>query len=154
MTEQNQTKQEKPSFEDLEQVLALLTTDQIRFVVARQQFSTDKEAAEEIGIKPDTVYQWKHKGHPIDDAVKFMAFDGVITALHIRKRHLAEAMAVKVAGLKSDDERLRQNVATEVIEWELGRATQPQEHDIKRGGTLHEALDVALKRAYDDDGGG
>lgn len=124
MTDQNQANQEKPSSDQLEQVLARLTTDQIRFVVARQQFSTDKEAAEEIGIKPDTVYQWKHKGLPIDDAVRFMALDGMITALHIRKRNLAKAMAVKVAGLDSEDERLRQGVATEVIEWELGKATQ------------------------------
>jgi len=135
MTE-NQTNQEKPSSDQLEQVLARLTTDQIRFVVARQQFSTDKEAAAEIGIKADTVYQWKHKGLPIDDAVRLMTLDGMITALHIRKRHLAEAMAVKVAGLKSDDERLRQGVATEVIEWELGRATQRQENTGKDGGPI------------------
>lgn len=122
---ENKTNQEKSSSDQLEQVLARLTADQIRFIVARQEFSTDKEAAEEIGIKPDTVYQWKHKGHPIDQAVRLMAIDGVIVAKHLRRRNLAKAMSVKVAGLNSGDERVRQGVATEVIEWEMGRPAQP-----------------------------
>ena len=34
--------QEKSSSDELVQVLARLSTDQVRFVVARQEFSTDK----------------------------------------------------------------------------------------------------------------
>jgi hypothetical protein len=139
---QEQTNQEKSSSDKLEQVLETLTVDQIRFVVARQQFSTDKEAAQEIGIKPDTVYQWKHKGFQIDDAVRLMALDGVIVAQHLRRRNLAKAMAVKVSGLDSDDEKLRQGVATEVIEWELGRATQRKEHTGRDGGPIETKTDV------------
>jgi hypothetical protein len=57
-----------------------------------------------------------------------MAMDGVYTALEIRRRALPEAMAVKAAGLQSDNERIRQQVSTEIIEWELGKATQKTEH--------------------------
>jgi len=53
-----------------------------------------------------------------------MASDGLIVAHHVRRRNLAKAMLVKVAGLDSDDERTRQNVSTEIIEWEMGRAQQ------------------------------
>jgi len=123
-------REQKASFE-LDQVLAQLTPDQIRFVVARQEHNTDKDAAEAISIRPNLVSRWKHLGVPIDEAVKAMALDGLVTALHVRKRSLAKAMLVKVAGLDSEDERMRQNVATEVIEWELGKATQPT----KLGGT-------------------
>jgi len=56
-----------------------------------------------------------------------MAYDGVLTALEIRRRNLARAMAVKAAGLDSRDERIRQNAATEIIEWELGKANQKTE---------------------------
>jgi len=104
--------------------------------VARQEFATDKEAAQEIGVKPDTVYQWKHKGAPIDDAVRLMALDGVIVASTLRRRHLAKAMAVKVAGLDDDDNRLRQNVATEIIEWEMGKPTQRTENKTEVGGAV------------------
>jgi len=140
---ESKTNQEKSSFDELEQVLAELTVDQIRFVVARQEFSTDKEAAGEIGIKPDTVYQWKYKGCPIDEALRLMALDGVIVAKHLRRRNLAKAMAVKVAGLNSDEERTRQSVATEIIEWEIGKAKQPTEISGRDGGPI-ETKDVTL----------
>lgn len=133
---ESQTNQEKSSSDELEQVLAELTVDQIRFVVARQEFSTDKEAAGEIGIKPDTVYQWKYKGHPIDEALRLMALDSVVVAKHLRRRNLAKAMAVKVAGLNSDEERTRQSVATEIIEWEIGKAKQRQEVTGAEGGPI------------------
>lgn len=134
MTEQ--TDQEKSSSDQLEQVLDKLSIDQIRFIVARQQFSTDKEAAEEVGLKPDTVYQWKHKGVPIEDAVRLMALDGLVVAQHIRRKNLAKAMLVKVSGLDLDDERLRQTVATEIIEWEMGKAKQTTELTGDDGGPI------------------
>ena len=119
--------QGKSNSSELEQVLERLSTEQIRFVVARQEFSTDKEAAEAIGLKPQSVSQWKNKGFPIDEAVRLMALDGVVVATKIRRRNLAKAMMVKVAGMDSRDERVRQSVATEIIEWEMGRATQKAE---------------------------
>lgn len=110
--------------EQLEAILARLSTDQIRYVVARQEFATDKEAAEEIGISPRTVYSW---GNDVREAVRMMALDGLVTAQHIRRRNLAKAMLIKVKGLDSDDDVLRQKVATEIIEWEMGKAKQTQE---------------------------
>ena len=110
--------------EQLSTVLAQLTTDQIRFVVARQECPTDKEAAEAIGIKPDTVYRWPDA---VKEAVRLMAADGLIVAREVRRRSLAKAMLVKAAGLDSENERVRQGVSTEIIEWEMGKATQRQE---------------------------
>jgi len=120
-----------PTSDRLEEVLHQLTADQKRFIVARQSHTSDRSAAESIDISPNTVKNWKVKGAPIDEAVDLMAHDGVVVALHVRRENLAKAMLVKVAGLDSEDERMRQNVATEVIEWELGKATQPT----KLGGT-------------------
>ena len=130
------TNQDESSIDQLSQVLDRLTTDQIRFIAARQEHSTDKDAAKAIGIKPDTVYQWTHKGVPIAEAVRLMAFDGLVTALHIRRKNLLKAMLVKVAGLDSKEERIRQSVATEVIEWETGKATQKSELTGKDGGPI------------------
>lgn len=131
--------QEKSSSDELVQVVASLSTDQIRFVVARQQFATDKEAAIEIGIKPDTVYQWKHKGIPIDEAVRLMALDGIIVARELLRRNLAKAAAIKVAGLDSKQEKTRQDVATEILDRELGKPTQRQEIS---GEMTHEIVTV------------
>jgi hypothetical protein len=122
---ENQQNQRKSISDQLMAALAQLSTDQIRFVVARQDCATDKEAAMAIGIKPDTAYHWP----PIvKEAVRLMTEDGLSVARHVRRRNLAKAMLVKVGGLDSGDESLRQRVATEIIEWEMGRAQQPIEH--------------------------
>ena len=109
---------------ELGSICARLTVDQLRFVTARFNCSTDKEAARDIGISPDTVTYWKRSGVPIDDAVKLLAFDGVIMAREILRRSVAEAAAVKRAGLQSKDEKIRQNASTEIMDRELGKPTQ------------------------------
>ena len=120
-------------------ILKQLTSDQIRFVIARQEFSKDKEAALECELSPNTVKDWKYKGVPIDDAVQLMATDGLIAAMELRRRNLAKAMAVKVKGLDEKDSRLRQSVSTEIIEWEMGKAMQKQEI------TGHDGLPIPIQ---------
>jgi len=115
------------------EVLAKLTPDQIRYVVARQEFATNKEAADAVDITPRTVYGW---GDDVREAVRLMALDGVVIAQHIRRRALAKAMLIKTGGLDSDSETTRQKAATEIIEWELGRASQPQTHSGPDGGPM------------------
>jgi hypothetical protein len=118
----------------LELLLEQLNTNQKRFIIARQEYTTDKDAALSIDLSPDTVKNWKYAGVPIDAVVSLMASDGVVMALHLRRKALAKAMAVKVAGLDEKDARLRQSVASEIVEWEMGKATQKQEITGKDGG--------------------
>ena len=129
-------KQPKSTSDDLAVLIADLSTDQIRFVVARNEFATDKETAEAIGVKPSTVKRWKYDGAPIDQAVRLMALDGIVVASELRRRNLAKAMAVKVAGLDSIKENTRQGVATEIIEWEMGKATQRNETKVQAEVTV------------------
>jgi DNA-binding transcriptional regulator YdaS (Cro superfamily) len=108
----------------LAEIIRDLSIVQIRFVVARQETKSDKDAAALIGVSPSTVKQWDNKAQ-VDEAVRLMIYDGVVTARELRRRNLAKAMAIKVSGLDiEDDERLRQNVATEIIEGELGKPKQ------------------------------
>ena len=119
------------TIDNLDAMLSCLSLDEIRFLVARSEVTTDKEAARIIGLSPSTVKGWPmERKELIRGALRLMAEDGLITALHLRRRSLAKAMAVKVKGLEAEDDRLRQSVATEIIEWELGRAAQPIEHEI------------------------
>jgi len=138
----------------LDQMLGKLSIEQVRFVVARCEVSTDKEAAARIGIAAVTPKRWKRDGVPIEEVLQLMVQDGVTTALHLRRRHLAKAMQVKVAGLNAKNERLRQSVASEIIEWSLGRANQPVSGP---GGGPIEVSDardklMALVAAQDDAG--
>ena len=128
MTEEStQTNAENCTSDELASILSQLSTDQIRFVIARQECATDREAARQVGLSESTVYRWPDV---VKQAVRLMIADGITTALHLRRRALAKAMAVKVKGLDSTDDRLRQSVATEVIEWELGKATQSVKQEL------------------------
>jgi len=124
-TKQGTEVPESQLIDELKAVSDQLTVDQLRFVQARQEFNSDKAAAEHLEISPDTVKSWKRKGYPIDRACELIASDGVNFAAAVRRKHLLKAMLVKVGGLDSEDERLRQSVATEIVEWEMGKAQQP-----------------------------
>jgi len=134
--------------EALRELLGELTTDQLRFVVARQDYATDKEAAEAIGVTPRTVYGWPEV---VKGAVQQMALDGIVTAQHIITRNVAKAALVKVAGLDSEDERVRQAASTEIIDRALGKAMQAIRHEGKDGGPIVtanvELTDVERKAA-------
>jgi len=118
---ENQQNAENCISENLSDVLDKLTLDQIRFVIARQECSTDREAARKIGMSESTVYRWPDE---VKRAVHLMAQDGIVTALKLRRKSLAKAMLIKIKGLDSRSEKTRQSVSTEIIEWELGKAAQ------------------------------
>lgn len=120
---------EKSISSELNDILSRLSVDQRRYVVARMDYPTKNDAAKAIGMKPDTVYRWPPD---VERAVELLSQDIITGAKQIRARSLAKAMLVKVKGLDSNDERLRQNVASEIIEWELGKAQQAL--DVTSGG--------------------
>ena len=151
-----QERQAAPS-SDLEAILGQLTVEEIRFLIARSETTTDKDAAKAAGLNPGGVRCWDiERKELVRQALLLMAQDGLVTALHLRRRNLAKAMAVKVKGLDSGDERLAQSVATEVIEWELGRATQRNENKNEHSGDVHLSWgdDDILSETTQEPGGG
>ena len=103
--------------DELDALLAQLSPDQIRYVIARRENKDVTSACAAINMSRNTYYCWPEETRNlIDKAVRLMLRDGVVTAMHLRRRALAEAMAVKIAGLRSANERIRQQVATEIID--------------------------------------
>lgn len=103
----------------------------MRFIIARLECDTDKAAAERIGFHPSTVATWAER-HLIREAMTLIAQQAVSGARAILERNAVKAAMVKVAGLdEADDARLRQNVATEIIDRTLGK---PKER-LDIGGT-------------------
>ena len=125
-------------------IFSQLSDNQWRFVTAMVEnpsFSK-KEAAEHIGMQPETIYKW---GSVINDAVEVARTNIHEAALERRKKAVLKAIAVKVSLLDSDDESVRSRVATELIEWELGKATQKTEHGNADGKPFE------FKLVYPDD---
>ena len=136
MTEQSISKQ-------LDEVLLSLTPDQLRFVVEMPNHKTKKSCAIALGLSVNSAYNFPDS---VDKAIELMARNVIEGALAIRKRNLAKAMMVKMAGLDLDDNALRQRVATEIIEWETGKAMQKT--DITSGG---DKIQVMVTYADDND---
>lgn len=101
-----------------------LSRNQRRFVVAMQECATKKEAAEAIGLEPDTVYRWPGI---VDEAINALSADVEAAVWDIIADSAAKAAMVKVAGLDESDDRLRQAVASEILDRFLGKPTQRQE---------------------------
>jgi hypothetical protein len=143
MLHENTPKQDE---QRLKELLGTFSLVQLRYMVERMYTNSDKDAAMSAGISAETVKHWDNKAE-VDEAVTLMRFDGVQTALEIRRRSLAKAMAVKADGLDYNDKRLRQSVATEMVEWELGRPTQP--HQLEGNVNLKiDGLTEALSKVY------
>ena len=130
----------------LNEVMASLTPDQLRFVVEMPNHRTKKDCALALGLNVNTAYNW---GDNVDLAIELMARNVVEGALAIRKRNLAKAMMVKVAGLDDDNDTLRQKVATEIIEWEIGKAGQSL--DVTSGGEKIKSYYAVNPDAWDDE---
>ena len=117
----------------------------------------------DIKLKPDTVYHWKSRDKaPIEEARQLMEADGVIVSQYVLRRNVAKAVLVKVGGLDSKDEKVRQASATEVIDRVLGKPTQNTDITTK-GESLNEGrlsdaqraslVSAVLKQASDQAGG-
>lgn len=94
---------------------------QRRFVVAMQEHPTKKEAALAIEISPNTVYNWPSV---VDDTIAFMTNNIALATLGILQANATKAAMVKAAGLDSGDEKIRQDVATEILDRNLGKPKQ------------------------------
>jgi len=112
----------------IQEILGSLSRDQLRFVAEYPNHPSKKSCAEYLRIHVKTVYNW---GDVIDDAIEAIERDATESALIIRKNSLVRAMQIKVAGLDVKDAAQRQKVATEIIEWEIGKAQQKIDHTSK-----------------------
>lgn len=124
MTENNSQTLENSTSERLTEIMAQLTHNQVRFVVAMLESTNKKEAAEAIGIQPDTTYRWPSV---VDEAVELMRLNVAQGAKEMITKNVAKAALVKVAGLDDEDPRVRQAAATEVLDRALGKPTQKTE---------------------------
>ena len=134
--------------EQLRAALSELTVDQLRWVVARVECSTDKEAAGRIGVNPATVYRWPAA---VRNVTRLLAMEGVLTARQLLRRYVAKAALVLVATLDDDDPRVRLRAAREILNRELGRPKQTVDVGFTTPIEAHMKLLEKLAAPLDDD---
>ena len=99
---------------ELSGILKQLTADQLKFVAARLNARTDKDAAETIGIPSQTVYNWSNKS-AVDEAVKLAQLDTIEVARERLRRLLVTAIDV-VEDEMGEDKKRRLDAAKEVFD--------------------------------------
>ena len=108
-----------------------LSHNQQRFAVAMLECPSKKEAAIAIRLEPDTVYRW---GSGLDDVIDYMRGRARDAASGVLVSSVIKAATIKRAGLDSGEEKIRQDVASEILDRVLGRATQRQDIDVTTKG--------------------
>jgi hypothetical protein len=88
----------------------------------------------------------------VERAVTLIAEQQLDTARHLLEHTLVRAMMVKIAGLDSLKEATRQAVATEIIEWNLGRPRQQNDIAVRIDDTDYTA--ILLGKLFADDPAG
>ena len=110
-----------------------LTRNQRRFVVGMTEHGSKKSCALAMNLKPPTVYGWP--GY-VDEAVELYQEHIVDVATVVLADAIAEAALVKVDGLESGDERIKQKASTEILDRYFGKAKQRTEHTGEDGGDI------------------
>lgn len=128
---------EKSTSSEFSLLWAELNPNQQRFAIASLEYPKKKDAAEAVGIEPNTVYKW---GDHVDAAVSFMRNNAAVAALGIIETNATKAAMIKAKGLDSDSEKVRQDAATEILDRNLGKATQRSEVD--HSGTVSSRITV------------
>ena len=123
---------------ETQELLDQLTPMQRRWVFARLETNSDREAALMVGVHEGSVSRWHKNSDVVRRAVQAldrerqrMVFTETAnvqaSAMTALQRAVLEAVKVKVDALKSRNERIRQEAASEILDRVLGKAVQRTE---------------------------
>lgn len=128
----------------VEELLADATPEQRKWVMARLLTTTDREAAEKVGLHRNTPGRWPNKDE-LDRAILLMLEEPMEQARRMLEAALVEATQVKIDGLKSRKEELRQEVASEILDRVKGAVAQRIEHTGADGGPVESVARVIFE---------
>lgn len=102
---------------ELAEILGKLTADQLRYVAARVKCNSDREACRMARVSESTLYRWKQRGVPVDEAVRLVALDGVALARAQLERASVEAVEVLLDDLRARrHSKIRQDAARDILD--------------------------------------
>ena len=104
------------------------------YVLARSKSFSNKQALRETGISQGWLNS--KDAEALNKRAEEIRINKAIMASMILSEAVEEAARVKAAGLKSRDERVKQAVATEIIDRELGKVPQRTELTGADGGAI------------------
>lgn len=118
----------------LDSVFEGLDERETAYVLARSDSVSNSEALKKCGMSEGWLY--KRNYEDLNARADILRKDKALRAALILGEAVEQAAKVKVAGLKVRDERIKQAVATEILDREFGKPTQRQEVTGKDGGVI------------------
>jgi len=130
------------TMEDLRAELDHLEDKRLAYVMARSRVNSDAQGYSEAGIHKNTFYSWPaQEREQLNDLAQRFKRETATRALMVLQDAAEEAARIKVSGLSSRDERVKQAAATEIIDRTIGKSEQPVSGDIR--------ISVSLKNDND-----
>ena len=118
---------------DLQTALANLEDRRLDYVRARSLATSDAQAYRDAGIAKAVFYTWPaEEREKLNELAQQLKRATVARAIMVIQEAAEEAARIKVAGLKSRDERLKQHAATEILDRNMGKPSQAL--DVTTGG--------------------
>ena len=108
--------------------------------------ATYADVGEALGIPKKTIDKWR-----LNQIIAEIRKDTGKAITDYADRLALKAMRVLEAHMDSEDERVAQSAAKEVIDRSIGKATQRQEVTGKDGGELHIKLTLPKPPQFSDD---
>ena len=137
--------------DELQAILDKLEDRELDYVLERSKVSKDSEAFRAMGISPSTFYGWdKERREYLAETAQRLKRANAVRATMVLQGAVEKAAQVKVSGLESRKDNVKQGAATEILDRMLGKPTQRQEVDNKHSGEIehNHKVDDALKKIY------
>lgn len=110
---------------DLRADLDDLTDERLDYVRARSLVNSDAQGFRDAGISKSVFYSWPaEEREKLNAIAQRMKRETVARAWMAIQDAAADAARVKVEGLKSRDERIRQGAASEILDRNMGKPKQ------------------------------
>ena len=126
---------------DLRTELNQLKDQRLDYVMARSKVNSDAQGIRDAGISRATFYTWAQiERDRLNEIAQQLKRETALKAIMILQTATEDAARVKVDGLKSRNEHIKQDVATEILDRGIGKASDKL--DVTSGG---EKITVTLK---------
>jgi hydroxypyruvate isomerase len=129
--------------DNLQTVLGQLEDKRLDYVRARSMVNSDSQACKDAGIARATYYTWpQDERDQLNELAQQLKRATVARAIMALQAAAEEAAQVKIAGLKSRDERLKQSAATEILDRNIGKPKQAV--DVTTGGEPLKIVNIGI----------
>jgi len=122
---------------DIQTELSELTDQRLDYVMARSKVNSDAAGFRDAGIGKTTFYSWDSKEREkLNSLANRIKHETAFQAMMILQSATEKAAQAKVEALDSRDPRIKQAVATEILDRVIGKATSTVQVTGANGGAI------------------